>query len=46
MSEVKDYKKKFRELYLPKTTPMIVDVPEIQFVAIEGRGNPNEENGE
>jgi hypothetical protein len=33
-------------LYLPKTTPAIVDVSEMQFVAIEGKGNPNDENGE
>ena len=42
---VKDYKKEYKDLYLPKTTPAIVDVPEMQFVAVEGRGNPNDENG-
>ena len=41
-----DYKKEYKDLYLPKTTPVIVDVPEMQFVAVEGRGNPNDENGE
>ena len=41
-----DYKKKYKELYLPKSTPMVIDVPEMQFVAVEGRGNPNDENGE
>ena len=46
MSGVKDYKKEYKELYLPKTTPAIVDVGEMQFVAVEGKGNPNEENGE
>jgi hypothetical protein len=46
MATVKDYKKEYKELYLPKTTPMIVDVAEMQFVAIEGRGNPNDETGE
>ena len=46
MEKVKDYKKEYKDLYLPKTTPTIVDVGEMQFVAVEGRGNPNEENGE
>jgi len=41
-----DYKKEFKDLYLPKTTSVIVDVPEMQFVAVEGRGNPNDESGE
>jgi hypothetical protein len=46
MDKVKDYKKEYKDLYLPKTTPTIVDVGEMQFVAVTGRGNPNEENGE
>jgi hypothetical protein len=46
MEEVIDYKKEYKNLYQPKQTPMIVDVPEMQFVAVEGQGNPNEENGE
>ena len=46
MSNVIDYKKEYKDLYLPKSAPMIIDVPEIQFVAVEGKGNPNDENGE
>ena len=46
MTNVKDYKKEYKDLYQPKTTPALVDVEEIQFVAIEGKGNPNDENGE
>ena len=46
MENVKDYKKEYKGLYLPKTTPTIVDVGAMQFVAIEGRGNPNDEDGE
>jgi len=42
----KDYKKDQKPLYQPKTTPAIVEVEEIQFVAVEGRGDPNDENGE
>jgi hypothetical protein len=46
MANAKDYKKEYKDLYLPKNTPVIIDIPEIHFVAIEGKGNPNEENGE
>ena len=46
METVIDYKKEYKDLYLPKTTPMIVDVGEIPFVAVEGKGSPNDENGE
>lgn len=41
-----DYKKKYKELYLPKTKPELVYVPDMKFIMIEGRGNPNEEKGE
>lgn len=41
-----DYKKEFKELYHPKTTPSIIEVPKMNFVAIRGQGDPNEENGE
>ena len=40
-----DYKKKYKEFYLPKTRPEIVDVPEMNFLAVRGSGNPNEEGG-
>jgi hypothetical protein len=40
-----DYKKKFRELYMPKTEPSLIDVPEMVFVQVEGRGDPNEPGG-
>ena len=41
-----DYKKVDKNLYFPKTKPMLIDIPEMQFVAIEGKGNPNDEDGE
>lgn len=41
-----DYKKKFKDLYLPKTKPMKVEVPKIQFIMIDGKGNPNQEDSE
>ncbi|WP_345891655.1 GyrI-like domain-containing protein [Ruminococcus sp. OA3] len=36
-----DYKKVYRDLYLPKSTPAVVDVPEMTFIMVDGRGNPN-----
>ena len=36
-----EWRKKERELYLPKTEPVIVDVPEFKFLSIRGTGNPN-----
>lgn len=41
-----DYKKKLKELYQPESVPSIVDVPQMRFIAIDGKGNPNDENGE
>lgn len=41
-----DYKKEYKDLYLPKTTPSIINVPKMKFIIVEGKGNPNEENGE
>ena len=41
-----DYKKAFKELYQPKTTPSLIDVPRMTFIAVDGRGNPNEPEGE
>ncbi|MEG0773729.1 GyrI-like domain-containing protein [Clostridium sp.] len=38
-----DYKKAYKELYLPKRTPNVVTVPKINFVVIEGQGDPNGE---
>ena len=46
MEKVKDYKNEYKDLYMPKTTPVTVNVPEMQYVAVEGRDNPNDANGE
>lgn len=40
-----DFKKEYRDLYVPKTKPMLIDVPAMTFVAVAGTGNPNEEGG-
>jgi len=41
-----DYKKKYKDLYLPKQKPMVVDVPTMTFIMVNGSGNPNNEEGE
>lgn len=38
-----DYTKQYKELYVPKQHPAIVNVPSIHFIMIEGQGNPNGE---
>ncbi len=40
-----DYKKEYKEFYMPKNKPSIVDVPSMNFIAVEGKGDPNEEDG-
>lgn len=40
-----DYKKEYREFYLPPRTPGIVTMPAMNFLAVRGRGDPNEEGG-
>jgi len=46
MANAIDYKKEYKDLYLPKSKPMIINVPEMCFVAVEGKGDPNDKNGE
>jgi hypothetical protein len=46
MPDALDYKKEYKDLYAPKGQPVLIDVPEIIFVAVEGKGDPNDENGE
>lgn len=41
-----DYKKEYKEFYLPPAKPALIEVPPMNFVAVRGYGNPNEENGE
>lgn len=40
-----DYKKTQKEFYQPKTTPSIVDVPEMLFLMVDGKGDPNTSAG-
>lgn len=41
-----DYKKEYKEFYIPKTKPEIIEIPSMNFAAVSGTGDPNEENGE
>lgn len=40
-----DYKKEYKEYYLPPKKPGVVEVPEMAFLAVRGHGDPNEEGG-
>ena len=40
-----DYKKEYKEFYLPKAKPGIVTIPKMNYIAIRGEGDPNEEGG-
>lgn len=41
-----DYKKEYKEFYLPGKKPGIITVPRMNFIAVRGQGNPNQEDGE
>lgn len=40
-----DFKKKYREFYMPGNKPEIVEVPKVNYIAVRGKGDPNEEGG-
>ena len=41
-----DYKKEYKEFYLPPKKPGLIEVPEMNYIAVCGKGNPNEPEGE
>ena len=41
-----DYKKEYKEFYMPKNTPGIVEVPTMNYIAVRGKGDPNATDGE
>ena len=41
-----DFKKEYKEFFLPPVTPTLVDVPPANYIAISGTGNPNDEGSE
>ena len=40
-----DFKKEYKEFYMPKNKPEIVTVPRANYIAVRGKGDPNEEGG-
>ena len=40
-----DFKKEYKEFYMPKNKPEIVNVPKANYIAVRGKGNPNEKDG-
>ncbi len=41
-----DYKKEYKEFYMPANKPSIIIVPKMNYIAVRGKGNPNDESGE
>ncbi len=41
MADKLDYKKEYKELYSPKKKPDVIDVPEMVFITVDGKGDPN-----
>lgn len=41
-----DLKKEFKEYYQPKNKPEIVNIPSINYLAVRGSGDPNDETGD
>lgn len=41
-----DFKKEYKEFYMPANKPSIVTVPKMNYIAVRGKGNPNDESGE
>lgn len=41
-----DYKKEYKEFYMPKNKPSIIEIPQMNYIAVRGKGNPNDEAGQ
>ena len=41
-----DFKKEYKEFYLPPQKPVLVKVPKMNYIAVRGKGDPNAEDGE
>ncbi|SFU91743.1 GyrI-like domain-containing protein [Butyrivibrio sp. M55] len=41
-----DYKKEYKEFYIPKAKPTIVSIPKMNYIAVRGLGDPNDEDGD
>lgn len=40
-----DYKKEYKEYYMPKNDPQIIEIPPMNYIAVRGKGDPNDESG-
>lgn len=40
MADKLDYKKEYKDLYLPGRKPALIDVPEMRFLMVDGQGEP------
>ena len=40
-----DFKREYREFYMPKDQPEIIHVPPMNYIAVRGQGTPNTEDG-
>lgn len=40
-----DFKKEYKEFYLPPKSPQVIEIPEMHYIAVRGSGDPNEEGG-
>jgi Uncharacterized conserved protein len=41
-----DFKKEYKEFYIPPRKSVLTEIPQMNFVAVRGKGDPNEEGGE
>lgn len=41
-----DYKKEYKEFYMPRNKPAIVEIPSMNYIAVRGKGDPNAEGSE
>lgn len=41
-----DYKKEYKEFYMPKKKPSIIEIPKMNYIAVRGKGNPNDDDSE
>ena len=41
-----DFKKEYKEFYMPKAAPSVITIPKMNYIAVRGKGDPNDEDGE
>lgn len=40
-----DYKKEYKEFYVPPKKPGVIEIPKMNYIAVRGKGDPNEPEG-